>query len=86
MPEEKRRDSRSMYALSSGKETALFCLGIVMVASSVVVFMVHAMHGHQGLFDIIVHVLFLGVGLLLTVPRRLLHLLERLPAFKWFGK
>ena len=85
MPE-KKRDSMALRALTPAKETALFCLGIVMVAGSIVVFMVHATHGHLGWVDIGGHIVFVGGGFLLMVPRRVLEVLERLPKFKLFGK
>jgi uncharacterized protein YhhL (DUF1145 family) len=86
--EQQVRKSRSFPALTHFQVNVLFILGAFMIVASIAVLIgeVFVAKGDLGWTDLAIHILLIGVGALLLVPRRVLDVLERLPKLKLFGK
>lgn len=85
MPHE---DGCDPYKASKWKLDVAFVAGLIMVMVAVAVFSRELLYGNGGFGwkDVAGYGLFLGMGALFMVPKRLLKLLALLPKFKWFGK
>lgn len=82
-----RNLERNLPAMSAGQAKCLWYIGVFLILASVGIIAWEAFQDQEiTKYDLLVHVLVIGVGTLLLVPRRCLAVLERLPKFKLFGK